>query len=101
VGQAWLCRNKDCRKRKGFVELEEALGALARPVPCQKICKGPVVGFEVDGRLQWFRKIGKRRWREAVLRALRTGEVSKELWARRVKKRAGKLRYKGLTKRRR
>jgi hypothetical protein len=60
-------------------------------VPCQKICKGPVLGLEVKGKLQWFSKVRGKKKIKAVARLLCTGKCPSLLRKRRVKKRAGKL----------
>ena len=46
----------------------------------------------MDGDLAWFGKLRTKRDRKGLKQLLETGRVNKDLDARRVKKRAGKLR---------
>ena len=63
----YLCTGKDCRRSSGHEELAGSLaGDLVVEVRCQKICKGPVAGLEVDGRLEWFRSLRKAKARKAL-----------------------------------
>lgn len=93
----YVCVGGDCRKgrpnahRKLRDGLERA-GADVRPVRCQKVCKGPVVGVRVGGDLHWLRRVAGRALRADLLRLLQTGRWPKALKKRRVKKRRGKLR---------
>jgi (2Fe-2S) ferredoxin len=91
-----VCHGKDCRKRKKRFEALRArlAGQQVRPVKCQDICKGPVVGVEVDGRWEWFKRVDTDQAIEAVLKLLERGEIPKRLKEHRVKKRRGKLRGK-------
>jgi len=91
----FVCGGPDCRKQKAERKKLRAVAsecAVELTVGCQKICKGPVVGTAVDGELQWFAKVRKKRDRDALRALLETGSLPDELADRRVKKRAGKLR---------
>lgn len=91
---AYLCFGKDCRKRSDDTEklqsLLEGAGLTCKRVGCQKICKGPVVGFTVDGTLEWFGKVRGKSGRDALLRFVDRGDGP--LRKHRRKKRSGKLR---------
>lgn len=89
----YLCRGPDCRggaRRR----LREALpnGVPVADVRCQSICDGPVAGFVVDGRLEWFERLSGRRSREAFVELVARGRLRPRLAKRRVPKRSGKLR---------
>jgi (2Fe-2S) ferredoxin len=73
------------------VRAVEAL-AEVETVKCQKICKGPVVGLEVGGELEWFRKMDSDKARRRLVKLLTTGEMKKALQKRRVGSRSGKKR---------
>lgn len=91
----FVCGGPDCRKHKAERKKLRALAtehAVELTVGCQKICKGPVAGTAVDGELQWFGRLRKKRDREALRALLETGAMPDDLAERRVKKRAGKLR---------
>ena len=90
-----VCRGKNCVHRKGVRErLEEEIGKVAEVerVSCQNICSGPVVGVEIEGRLEWFRRIRGKKSRRALVKLLAEEKLSKRLRKRRAKKRSGKLR---------
>ena len=94
----YVCRGGDCRKKRGRrAALIEALQGHAEvcEVRCQKICKGPVFGLEIDGALQWFAGNTGAKEREQAVRLLTRGKVARGLSKRRVKRRAGKLRKPG------
>ena len=63
-----------------------------RKVGCQKVCKGPVVGLDLGGRIEWFGKVRGSKVRDAVRKALKKGKAGTRLWKHRKKKRSGKLR---------
>jgi hypothetical protein len=91
---AYLCTGKDCRKRADDIdalhEVLDAAGVRVERVRCQKICRSPVLGLVVDGRLSWFAKLRGKSGRKALRRFLSEG--TGPLRKLRVKKRAGKLR---------
>ena len=91
----YVCRGKDCRKKKkAFSALTEKLSDHGEviEVRCQKICKGPVAGLELDGQLEWFAKLNDEGSQSALVRLLEAGELKKRLKALAVKKRRAKLR---------
>ena len=93
----FVCHGSDCRKRrKEFNAVVESLAEEGRvcPVKCQKICKGPVVGMNIEGRIEWFSKLRTKQSRQHLIAFIRQGELSKRLWDRVKKKRRGKLRGK-------
>jgi hypothetical protein len=93
----YMCCGSDCKKRsKVRKEIRSRLVSAGlkkkiKKVGCQKICKGPVFGVEVDGRLEWFCRL-EAGDSEQLAAAARGRAVGQELWNKRVKKRAGKLR---------
>ena len=91
----YLCRGGDCRDRKkARRKLVDQLDGHARltEVKCQKICRGPVVGLEVDGALEWFAEVDTGKARAAVVHLLDRGELKKPLRKRHVGKKSGKQR---------
>jgi hypothetical protein len=62
------------------------------PVQCQKICKGPVMGLEVDGQLEWFAKLDDPKSRRHLALFLTSGELKKRLKRRISLKRRRKFR---------
>jgi len=93
----YVCHGKDCRKKQKHLctlrrELSEHGEVVA--VRCQKICKGPVAGLEIDGRIEWFSKLGNPKSRKGLIRFLATGELRGFLKQRISTKRSGKLRTK-------
>ena len=92
---AYLCTSKDCRKAKCHAELANALRAAGRveDVGCQDICKGPVAGVEVGGRIEWFKRVRKHRHQDALVAVAADGstEVPLVLRDRWVPKRGGKV----------
>lgn len=97
----FLCNGSECRKkRKSQKSLRALLGKEGQvcEVSCQKICKGPVVGVEIDGRLEWFSKMTGQD-QESLVHLLRHGDMKKRLRARMDKKRRGKMRTKSATTR--
>jgi (2Fe-2S) ferredoxin len=95
VRGCYLCTGKSCSRRPGFAELRRQLTSVGevRPVRCQSVCKGPVVGVEIAGRLEWFAKLRRPKAQKAIKRLVRDGgPVADRLQPLRVKKRAGQLR---------
>ena len=91
----YVCRGKDCRKKaKKLACLESTISEYGEviPVACQKICKGPVAGLEVDGQLEWFSKLGKESAQENFAHLLSEGQLKEKLKDRIAKKRRGKFR---------
>lgn len=93
----FVCHGSDCRKKsKEFKAVTALLSTQGHvcPVKCQKICKGPVVGAQIGGRLEWFSKLGNRHALKQFVLLLENGDLRKRLRARIAKKRQGKLRGK-------
>lgn len=91
----YVCHGSDCRKKKKeWKALNESLGEQGTvcPVRCQKICKGPVVGVEVSGRLEWFSKLKKKTLHSQFIALTQRGAVTTRLKTHLCKKRRGKLR---------
>ena len=91
----YMCHGSDCRKKKKeWTALTESLSEQGTvcAVRCQKICKGPVVGIEVNGRLEWFTKLKKKTLHRQFLALTQSGTVPERLKTRLSKKRQGKLR---------
>ena len=92
---AYVCTSKDCRKAKCHAELLSALRDVGKveEVDCQDICKGPVAGVEVGGRVEWFKRVRKHRHQAALADLARDGttEVPAVLRDRWVPKRGGKV----------
>lgn len=89
-----VCRGSDCRKDRSK-RLDRALDRLDAElveVRCQKLCDGPVVGLEVDGRLEWFERVRGAKAVDALVALVLEGRLGDVLKKRRSKKRAGRLR---------
>lgn len=91
----YVCCGKRCRERRRarkelIAELETV--AIVEQVDCQKICKGPVAGLEVAGKLEWFRKLDSEKSRQRLVKLITKGKLGKRLEKRRVDKRSGKRR---------
>jgi hypothetical protein len=69
---------KKCKQNACVVDfLEHHTGAKVRMVRCQRICKSPVAGFEVDGCMEWFVRLGKAKPLAAMAKVLDRGEDGK------------------------
>ena len=89
----YICRSKDCRKhRSALKKIIEDTQDLCQPVDvkCQGICKGPVVGFAINERFEWFKKLRTGKARKALMKGLNKNKVVKELKSHHVKSRSGK-----------
>ena len=94
--RVYVCGERGCGRRADRRALEDALAHVADvvTVPCQSVCRGPVAGAVVAGRLQWFARLRTPKARAALVRvtdrapARLPGSLAKRL----VAKRAGKLR---------
>lgn len=90
----YVCRGSSCRKRK---ELPKILKLLSdedvsfRSVRCQKICKGPVVGLDIDGEVHWFKRLRDKKTRRGLVVWFRESRLKKAVRDHRVEKRKGKL----------
>jgi len=91
----YVCCGSKCKgRKKARKELIAALELVARleHVDCQKICSGPVAGFEVAGKLEWFSELRKGKARGKLVTLIEEGKLTKSLQKRWVKKRSGKKR---------
>jgi hypothetical protein len=86
-----------CRKCKHSKELHKALeretDAAVKLIGCQDICKQPVAGTRVDGRLEWFGGLDKAKRQRALIDLVNDGgdgPVPGALAKARSGKRAGK-----------
>lgn len=85
-----------CRKCEGHEEVIDFLRsrtpASVRTVRCQKVCKSPVAGLSIGGRMEWFGKLGSPKSLKAlawVAGSGTPGKLPKPLRNRRSKKRSG------------
>ena len=64
-----------CRSCKGSGKLKKFLSkrgaASVEGIGCQKVCKGPVAGLVVNGRMEWFARLDERKRWKALARLLR------------------------------
>lgn len=90
----YLCRGKDCSRcvaDRAALDAEVRGRADVVPVRCQKICKGPVAGAEVDGRMEWFARLDGPKVRKRFRQSATAGRpLSGGLRKRRSKKRSGR-----------
>ena len=88
----YLCKGSDCRKKSAALkEVLEKHGEV-RQVRCQKICKGPIFGLEVNGELEWFSKVSGKKMLRCADALLSEDVLGPALVKRRVRKRRGRLR---------
>jgi hypothetical protein len=88
----YVCRK--CKHSKGLQKaIESGSDATVKLVGCQDVCKQPVAGTRVDGRLEWFGGLDNAKRQRALLRLLNESpprEIPEALTKARVPKRAGK-----------
>src|SRR4051812_11716718 len=70
---------KKCKRSECLREFFDHAGVKVKAVGCQKLCDAPVVGVEVDGRLEWFEKVDKAKPMVAVVRIARGKAAGKAL----------------------
>ena len=91
-----VCRGSHCRKRLDrHPRVEETLATLPvrlTHVGCQKVCRGPVVGYAVEGKWQWFERMDSKKAMRALADLVENETLSGTLRKRRNKKRAGRVR---------
>lgn len=91
-----LCTGSHCRKaltKHGLLQQTvSALPVEVTRVGCQKICRGPVVGVRIDGRWEWFEKMGSRKAVDALAELVERNTLRKRLDKRRSRKRSGRVR---------
>lgn len=86
-----------CRKCKGHEKVVDALSsrglAAIRTVRCQKVCEGPVIGLRIEGRMEWFERMGGSNSLDALDRLIAHGplpRLPKVLRKRLCKERSGR-----------
>jgi len=91
----FICGGSACKKKpkkqKLLIESIQDVATI-EAVRCQEICRGPVVGVTIKGRLEWFRRLDTKDSRKALVKLATRGKLSQPLKKRRVKKLAGRLR---------
>jgi hypothetical protein len=92
--QIIVCTHGDCRKAKGHEKVLQLASAYpgSATVPCQGICRGPVIGLRAHGDIRWFKNL-RGPSRRALERLLRSGGSDKDLRKLEVRKRRGNLRH--------
>lgn len=87
----FLC--KECKGSGTLAKfLHQRTDASIKTVGCQDVCKEPVCGLRVNGRLEWFGGLDKPKRQKALaaLLAHPNGGVPSELAGARAGKRSGK-----------
>ena len=91
-----VCGGSHCRKMRArggrFDRWVSRLSVDVEGVGCQKVCRGPVVGIDVDGTWQWFERMDSPKALRALEDLIEDDTIGKALRKRRSRKRAGKLR---------
>jgi hypothetical protein len=90
VTTAYVCRK--CHDHRCATEfLSGRLGVDVEEVRCQKVCKGPLVGLAVGGRLEWFKRASGAKAFAGLAAIVRDGQPpNKSLQKRRVRKLSGR-----------
>ena len=87
----YVCR--ECKHSRGLQKtLSRETDATVKLVGCQDICRQPVAGARVDGRLEWFGGLDAAKRQRALIRLVNEPpkKVPDDLAKARVAKRAGK-----------
>jgi hypothetical protein len=91
-----VCGGSHCRKMRArddrFDRWISRLSVESEAVGCQKVCRGPVVGIDLDGRLEWFERMDSPKALRALEQLIVDDTLGKPLRKRRSRKRAGRLR---------
>jgi hypothetical protein len=88
--RVWMCRK--CRHADCLEAFLVGSDVKVKKLGCQKICKGPVAGLKVRGRMEWFARIDRAKPMVALLRAAdprRAGKIRPALESHRVTRRSG------------
>lgn len=87
--RVWVCRK--CRNADCLAAFLRGTGtARVVMVGCQKICKGPVAGTKVEGRMEWFARVDRAKPMVALERTLRRkAKPAGSLEGRRVARKSG------------
>lgn len=85
-----VCRGKSCCKQEAcsyanLCELLDAAGVLVKTVKCVGVCDGPTAGVCVDGRVEWFKKLTKKRSQKDLVAVAVGAEPSTHLAKRQLK----------------
>jgi hypothetical protein len=92
VGTVYVCRK--CKHSKALQKaIERGSDATVTVVGCQDVCRQPVAGTRVDGRLQWFGGLDTPKRQAALIELLndeRPRRIPKALQKARAPKRSGK-----------
>lgn len=89
----YLCKGPACKRAKGARRrLINKVDGHARVVAvgCQDLCSAPVAGCQVDGQLEWFRRLDSKKSRRALVALLKGARIKSSLAKRRAKKRSGR-----------
>ncbi len=91
--RVWVCAKcKNARCLTAFLKGSD--GPKVRKVGCQKICKGPVAGVEVNGQMEWFARVDEAKPMVALLRVAQSHpkrkQLPRSLERRRVTRRSGR-----------
>ena len=91
-----LCTGRHCRRaldEEGrVVQALAGLPVRVQRVPCQKVCRGPVVGVRVAGEWQWFERMNSAKALRALSQLLEEGCVPQPLRKRQNRRRSGRRR---------
>jgi hypothetical protein len=88
-----VCRK--CKRNECLLEILESRSDFSvRRVRCQKICHGPVVGFEIAGTMEWFERVGDVKSIASLVKFARRksehSKIPKPLRKHRLRRRSGR-----------
>lgn len=88
----YVCR--ECKHSKGLqTAVAQGTGATVKLVGCQDVCREPVAGCRVEGALQWFGGLDKKKRKRALVDLVNDGgrkPLPEVLLKARSRKRAGR-----------
>lgn len=91
-----LCKGSHCRKvharDRRVREFLERLPVDIQIVGCQKVCRSPVLGAQVDGVWQWFERMDSKKALRALRDLVLDDRLEKPLRKRCDERRAGRVR---------
>ena len=89
-----VCVGGSCRRSKGHAKVLALAAATdaSFTIPCQDICKGPVVGIRHGAETRWYRRV-RGSTRRALEQFLRTGIRTRTLRSAESSKRRNKVRH--------
>jgi hypothetical protein len=88
----WVCAK--CKNSACLAAFLKGSGSTkVKKIRCQKICKGPVAGIEVDGRMEWFARVDRAKPMVALLKVAvnERKKLPRALEHRRIARRSGWL----------